>query len=229
MSEDPPLPAPEPPAPTPPAEHINISEAAAVFEEAMPLPTAAPAGPTSPALAAFRDRRGNAFDPALHLVRRDGSPALSRAGRLMAKPGVKLPRGAGAVKGPKAPAPVASSLDAGSFEPSPVATEDGPPFELEETAAEPEGTNDVLAQIDAENLVQGEALLLSMLNGKLEPDDKIQLEASAKRALIADNMRLPIGPWTSHWILLTKLAVQKARTEEGRENLIEAINLLGDL
>lgn len=48
-----------------------------------------------PRWASLRDKYGHAFDPTLHQANADGSPKLSRAGRLQGLPGRPLPRKGG--------------------------------------------------------------------------------------------------------------------------------------
>ena len=217
---------------------VNDAELAQRLLDSMPKPTSwAPGdiGPQegaapqaqgqlsapAPADAALVDRFGNPFNPELHQVKTDGTPVVSPKGRLYARPGVLLPRPArGTVRVQRAAAaPQASSLDLGG-----VAGAASPAADEPEAPAAPLAppVTSLTAEADGAVLADLEELIGNLIAGKegdFTPDERAKLEATAARAFLADNSRLPLGPWSVHIARAIKTIVDKSMTETGRERL----------
>lgn len=83
------LPAEKPPVIVPPsvaeAMEVSADELTAPLASAMPAPTTATPESSPPPASEVRDTRGKVFDPSIHAVKEDGTPAKNKHGRFYPK------------------------------------------------------------------------------------------------------------------------------------------------
>ncbi len=231
----PPPTPPEPPAPSgDPLAGLQTATQEGMardLADAAPKATAAAAAPAPAPVddrwAALRDVHGNPFSPELHLTNQEGIPALSRAGRLMARPGMG-PTCKARAKGlkPKASAPAAPAKGKPTAlhlddEPDPdEEDEEGEGVDLDAPAPLSRDEIEQRAQMDAETVADTEGILLDMLMpGELTAEERSRLERTARRVMLQDGIELPFGAKALHSLELLRVFNRRAKTAEGQASL----------
>lgn len=209
-------------APPPPAGGESFG---AEFAAQMPAPSA-PAAAAAP--SSLVDAAGMPFDKALHLAKKDGTPAVHpKTGKLIRLPGKRIhPFQRAATPAPQQGP--ASNLDLGEGsaieELNAIADEydddDEEGLELDQVGEDglTEDERKAIAEDDAENVVELEEMLLGFGN-PLDEAERLKLKGTMRRALLRDNVQLPIGNKVMHGVHFSKAFIRRAKTDEGKVNL----------
>jgi hypothetical protein len=213
---------PEPQAGAPADTQGLAAEILAGSDRDLHKPGPAASGPSLDAVDAY----GRPWDPALHLAKRDGTPARSRAGRLICLPGQQL-SGAPKVKASPSPAavpaPGVGQLDlegAGLGETSPTAMADAAAAQAVAAADAQRAAADAASGAELiTDLTETLAILLAGDKGKPTDQELSTRQTRWSRWMEANALAIPFARFGQAVFAEGKYLARVSRLPEAKERL----------